>query len=277
MSEEHADYVNDALEMIGQQPAAIIDPPRTVKSLSDNGIADYQVWGWVKTSAKFIAHIKVLRGAKLAIWMCLALSIDETGKCKATIKKICELTGYSHTEVIDSLKELDGMGYLTVERDAKGNIYNPQFVARGESLPSEKTVKKLDSTPAYQVESSPALENSAPSFNRVKRVNTPKGDLVDLELSKLPAMSIRKAVHEYFRLNVNWETKHSRQWMEWAVEQEVTAEQIQRAAETWRSDKLFNWQPPTLKGVFEKWQMLMDAGKVAQPTEHRIKNLEREL
>lgn len=104
-----------------------------------------------------------------------------------------------------------------------------------------------------------------------------KPDLVDLELSKLPAMSIRQAVHEYFRLNTNWETKYNRQWMEWAVEQGITAEQIKTAAETWRSDKAFNWQVPSLKGIFEKWQMLMDAQPEQSPVERRIKNLERDL
>ena len=173
MSEQQADYLSDAMEMMGagyDQPAAVIDPPRTVNALRENGIADYKVWGWVKTSSKFRAHIKILRGAKHAIWHWLALSVDETGKCKETIKSICEGTGYSHTEVIDSLKELDAMGYLSIQRDTKGNVYNPQFVARGGNVPSEVTVKKLDSTPAYQVESSPSEEKSVSSYNRVKRV-----------------------------------------------------------------------------------------------------------
>jgi len=89
-----------------------------------------------------------------------------------------------------------------------------------------------------------------------------KPDLVDLELSKLPAKSIRQAVSEYFKLNTNWETKYNRQWMEWAVDAGITAEQIARAADTWRMDKQFNWQVPTLKGIFEKWQLLMEAGVV---------------
>jgi len=89
--------------------------------------------------------------------------------------------------------------------------------------------------------------------------NNNKLDLVDLELSKLPALSIRSAVSEYFKINVNWDTKTSRQWLEWAHGENITAEQIARAAETWRADKQFNWTHPTLKGIFEKWQMLMDA------------------
>lgn len=279
MSEPKPEYVTEteeALEMLGKgyEPAATIEGPRTVRELTDKGLETFKTWGWIKVSANFIAHIKKLKGAKLAIWQTIALSIDETGKCKLPLRQIEELTGYSHTEVIESIQELQEMGYLGVDKTKKTNIYTPEFAARGAgndpSNGKETLVKKLESTPAYQNESSPSEENSTPSISRVKRVNTPKGDMVDFELSKLPAMSIRKAISEYFKLNTNWETKYNRQWMEWAVEAGITADQIQRAAETWRMDKQFNWQVPTLKGIFEKWQLLMDAspekpkGKVAQ-------------
>ena len=132
-------------------------------------------------SAKFIAHLKNLKGAKLSIWQCIALSIDEDGTCKTTIKQIGELTGYSHTEVIDSLKELEEMGYLAIDREGRGNIYQPVFVARGGNNPQESLVKKLDSTPAYQLESSPARENSVSTFKRVKRVNTGNDSKPDLQ------------------------------------------------------------------------------------------------
>lgn len=276
MSEEQADYISEANDMLGkgyEQPAAIIDPPRTVTALRENGLSDYKVWGWVKTSAKFRSHIKILRGAKHDIWHYLALGVDENGTCKETIKQICEGTGYSHTEVINTLRELDEMGYLSVTKNSKGNIYTPEFVARGENKPTESAVKKVESTPAYQVESTPPIEKSPSIPLRVKRVNTPKGDLVDLELSKLPAISIRKAITEHFRLNVNWETKTSRQFLEWAHGEGITAEQVKTAADVWRMDKAFNWQVPTLKGIFEKWQMLMDAAPNVKstPTEYRPK------
>lgn len=191
MSEEQAGY------KAGEQPAAIIESPRTVRALQDGGLVDYQVWGWVKTSAKFRKHIKVLRGAKHAIWHWLALSVDENGKCKETIKQICEGTGYSHTEVIDSLKELDVMGYLSIQRDTKGNIYNPQFVARGAGMPSEEPVKKLestpaDSTPAYQVDSSPSEAESVPTSNRVKEL-IPKKAIQGIEAAMMQGRTVTES------------------------------------------------------------------------------------
>lgn len=88
-----------------------------------------------------------------------------------------------------------------------------------------------------------------------------KPDLLDaiIHFEQKP-QSIRQAVKEYFKLNVNWDTKLNRQWMEWAVGENITPEQIKHAAEKWRSDRQFNWQVPTLKGIFEKWDLLMDSG-----------------
>lgn len=86
-----------------------------------------------------------------------------------------------------------------------------------------------------------------------------KPDLLDGELHyNLKPTTIRQAIKEYFKLNVNWETKMARQWMEWAVGENITPDQLARAADLWRKDKQFNWQVPTLKGIFEKWPMLAD-------------------
>jgi len=168
-----AGYVAEAVQMLGAGygPAATIESPRTVRELTENGLVETKAWGWVKISAKFKSHIRILRGAKLAIWQCIALSIDEQGKCNLTIKELSAATGYSHTEVIDSIKELQELGYLGVDKTGKKNIYTPEFAARGVGNDPSESVKKLDSTPAYQYESSPSEEKSHPSINRVKRVN----------------------------------------------------------------------------------------------------------
>ena len=172
-----AGYVAEAVEMLGAgyQPAATIESPRVVRELTNDGLREYKAWGWVKVSAKFIAHIRVLRGAKLAIWQCISLSIDETGKCSLSIKELSAMTGYSHTEVIDSVKELREMGYLGVDKTGKKNIYTPEFAARGNGNDPTESVKKLDSTvvessPAYQYESSPSEENSVPSSKELKEL-----------------------------------------------------------------------------------------------------------
>jgi DNA-binding transcriptional regulator GbsR (MarR family) len=162
----------EALDMLGKgydaQPAAIIESPRDVLSLQDKGLVDYKVWGWVKLSAKFRPHIKLLRGAKVSVWLCIALSIDEDGKFSATLKELQELTGYSHTEILASIKELEGMGYLSVNRGGRKNLYEPNFAARGENNPKESLLKKVESTPQHQVDSTPSVEKPQSSIKELK-------------------------------------------------------------------------------------------------------------
>ena len=119
-------------------------------------------------------------------------------------------------------------------------------------------------------ESESTTENTAELSGFSKSIpepSMPKGDLVDavLQYEQKPT-SIRTAIKEYFRLNVNWETKTARQWMEWAVSENITPDQIARAADLWRTDKQFNWSVPTLKGIFEKWPMLNSVG-ITQKTD----------
>lgn len=189
-----------------ESKAAIIERPRTVHAVGEQGLEDYQLYGWVKMSAKFCSHIKRLRGAKLSIWLCLALNIDEDGECKLTQKEICEMTGYSHTEVIDSINEIDIMGFLSVDRGGKKNLYRPVFVSKGKgNSPGKETlVKKLDSTPADSLESSPSLEDSVPTSIKKKK------DIVDgiLEMQNPLQTKERQAINAFeqaFGITRPWE------------------------------------------------------------------------
>ena len=170
MSQDQAEYNS------GGEPAAIIERPRNVLAVKDDGLVDYKVWGWVKMSARFRSHIKKMRGAKLAVWLCLALSIDEQGEFASTVKELEEMTGYSHTEVLSSISELEKMGYLSVNRGGRKYVYLPNFVARGENNPVESQVslvKKVESTPQYQVESSPSIEKMHSSIKELKELTQP--------------------------------------------------------------------------------------------------------
>lgn len=162
MSQDQADYTTEN--------AVEIHPPKQINVLRESGLAEYKVWGWVKLSTQFIYHVRKLKGAKLSIWNVIALMIDENGECKLTIKELQELTDYSHTEIINSLREMDEMGYLSIDRSGKKNLYKPEFSARGENNPTG-TVKKLDSTPVYQVESTPSLEKPHYSIKELKELS----------------------------------------------------------------------------------------------------------
>lgn len=207
MTEQVPEYkteTDEAMEMLGvgydeKQPSVIIQPKRKSVALMDAGLVEYDVWGWVKVSANFINHIQKLNGANLKCWLVIALAIDETGKCKLTIKQLQLLTKLSHTEVISSTKELEEMGYLGVKRNARGNEYEPLFVARG--IGNEPVVKKVESTLVDQVESTPSIGKSHSSIKELKELSgnssNPKDKMdVLLEFEKL-AQRLKNAQIEF--------------------------------------------------------------------------------
>lgn len=192
MSEEKPDYkteVEEALSMLGvgydkNEPAVVIEKPRKDLALYDGSLADYKVWGWVKKSAKFIFHVRRLRGAKLSIWEIVALSIDENGESALSLKDLVTLTGYSRSEVSESLKELEEMGYLTVQKETgKKSIFKPSFAARGESLPSEEPVQFLDGSTrpvsTHRYPSSSPEEKIVPSSRELKELIKQADQTVD--------------------------------------------------------------------------------------------------
>jgi hypothetical protein len=64
-------------------------------------------------------------------------------------------------------------------------------------------------------------------------------------------------VGEHFKLTAVWEAKTNAAALRFLLEQEATPEQIEYAANIWRTDKLFNWQPPNVKGIREHWTDLV--------------------
>lgn len=281
MSEDKPDYVSDALEMIGAGYAAVeIEKPRTSIERRDGQMKEVSKPAFVKISTAFKSELADISGDALKVWLFICLSINRnTGKANPGLRTIAAGVNLAVNTVQKALRELEDHNLLLVDRDTRHyNLYeSPEFVSANRADP---TVSNGDTVAQTVSNSAQTVSNLDPTVSPsviLNQINQNKPDLVDFELSKLPAMSIRQAVHEYFRLNTNWDTKYNRQWMEWAVEQGITAEQIKTAAETWRSDKAFNWQVPSLKGIFEKWQMLMDAQPEQSPVERRIKNLERDL
>jgi hypothetical protein len=263
---------SDAIEMPGRGyvPAVVIERPRKAYGINDSGLKEFQLAGWVKMSARFCLRIKELRGAKLAIWLCISLNIDESGECNLTQNEICKLTGYSRTEIIDSLSELDDMGLLSVDRSGRRNMYRPVYVAKGKG--NDPHVQKLNTSkvqnryaPLDSNESSQAREKIVPTSSKKEKEGVPpivfekankKVDFI-LKATLFPK-AIQDAIRDHFRLTPRWENRYEREWMQWAMGERVTPEQVKVAAEKWRSDKRFNWTVPTLKGILEHWLELIE-------------------
>jgi len=133
MSEQKPEYIVDALEMIGTgyEPAAIIEQP-TKRLVLREGLGEEWTVAWVKLSTAFKPHIKEIRGAPLAVWLYIALSVNKQGVSFPSINKIAEDTGYSRNGVMDAIKELEEKGYMKVRRgERKFNLYEPEFAAIG--------------------------------------------------------------------------------------------------------------------------------------------------
>ncbi len=242
MTEQQEEYITDALEMIG------ISEPRKIVT---------EVSGFIPVFEVVLHHYKDYMTALVfgRMWQYCNMS---DGVCKASLERIGKDLEVSAVTVMRHAEKLVADGYLIDTTPDRRNAPHEYLDGRRVEMKSRITVGMTESKPTV-IKSNPSVINSQLIKQDNTRINNkPKGDLVDLEISKLPAMSIRKAISEYFKLNTNWETKYNRQWMEWAVETGITAEQIARAADIWRMDKQFNWQVPTLKGIFEKWQLLME-------------------
>lgn len=256
----------EALEMLGKgyEPAAIIEQPHQRIVLRDGLNQEWTV-AWVKLSTAFKPHIKELKGAPLAVWLYLSLSINPQGVAFPGIRTMAEEIGYSHQGILDAITTLEEKGYLKVRRgEHRFNLYEPEFAAIGRTNEPSETVKLVESTELTgQVlppnESTFSPNESTPLDLNKKNKNNKSLDILDGILDyQLKPQSIREAFAKFFKLTPNWEAKYNRQFLEWMVQANVTAEQIQRAAKVWGSDKRFNWSHPNLKGIQEHWYQLIE-------------------
>jgi hypothetical protein len=201
---QYASEIEDSAEnariMLGidEQPAAEIHPPKTINTLHEKGLKGQKIWGWVKISANFIYHIKKLKGAKLAIWQVISLSVDENGICNLTVNEIADLAGYSRSETIESIKELDGMGYLAVsKKSGRKSMYSPNFAARGNKTPSnlvDPSRKTTRPAPSLPDPSSPPIENAHSSIKEkeIKELKNNAGKPAQPKVSDFPELVLFK-------------------------------------------------------------------------------------
>jgi hypothetical protein len=99
--------------------------------ISDNGEQEAKRSTYVKFSVKFReSQLAQLKGATLAVFICLALHIEEDGTCFPSVSLICKETGYNRDTVFDALSKLEFRGYIARKqktdretRKFKSNVY----------------------------------------------------------------------------------------------------------------------------------------------------------
>ncbi len=99
--------------------------------ITDNGEQETKRSTCVKFAVKFRdSQLAQLKGATLAVFICLALHIEEDGTCFPSVGLICKETGYNRDTVFDALSKLEFRGYIARKQktDAstkkfKSNVY----------------------------------------------------------------------------------------------------------------------------------------------------------
>lgn len=149
-------------------------------------------------------------------------------------------------------------------RKEQGNV--GRDTSRGNVRRTPKVTSDVTSGVTSDVDTKPTGETHR-NPEEIKSAAEPHSpDILDgmVELQLKPRQ-LQNAIKEHFKLTPNWEAKFNRQFMQWAMGEGVTPELIKRAASTFRSDKRFNWQAPSLKAIQEHWQELTNPEPVAAP------------
>ncbi len=99
--------------------------------VTDTGQQEFKRSTYVKFSVRFRENqLAQLKGATLAVFICLSLHIEEDGTCFPSVGLICKETGYNRDTVFDALSKLEFRGYIARKqktdaktRKFKSNVY----------------------------------------------------------------------------------------------------------------------------------------------------------
>lgn len=163
-----------------------------------------------------------------------------------------------------AIKELKMAGHITRQVEREGGRIK-QYVILVHEMPTSNLPTNLQQAEIPHAGNLTHNNNDSVNKNKDKDIALPQSknqevkDKANKEVDyilkiSLSPKAIQDAVAKFFLLTPNWEgNKFNRQWMAWAMQNDVTPAQIEYAANLWKSDKRFNWQQPGLKGIQEHW------------------------
>jgi hypothetical protein len=197
MTEEKADYITEATEMLGK--GYEIHAPAVVMEMGEGfHLQQVENEAWVKISTSFKKVMPYLKGANLAVFIAISLSINDKGECFPGIDTLADCTGYSRRAVFDAIRELEQTGFLTITHGVKkSNLYHVNaFAAFGDTQPESaelsptsrgaKTAPATDSAKIAPVqkttpmgakndtENAEIVHSSAPELDSLTRTNNEK-------------------------------------------------------------------------------------------------------
>ena len=127
-------------------PVMQFDPPSDQIVQTADGYESAKSLGWIKFSSNFRNQmLRELKGAKLSVFMCISLHLNDKGISFPSIDLIAEETGYHRDTVMEALGELEQIPNLLsiLRKRGKANKYRPYFVSRG---PQNEPVEPVGKT-----------------------------------------------------------------------------------------------------------------------------------
>lgn len=283
MMEQQGDYITDAMEMLGKgyEPSIEIEAPQTVTQRRGGKLVETNRSAFVKIYTSFKEELKDIDGDDLKVWLYLALSVNRhTNDARPGLRKIAEDTGMAVNTVRAAIERLEAKSLLDVEKaDGKQSIYHPSdyVSARRETVSRIDTVAETVSNPDTTVSKNDGTVST--QYRKTAQPEEPEltKDIISdlsienqiflgkINITHSKADEIKNALRRYFKLTPRWSSKFDKEWLQWALSENMTADQIQAAAKKWGSDRRFNWQPQNLKGIAEHWlELIEDAAQSVQ-------------
>ena len=179
--------LKDAIEMMGWGDFEI-HPANTVLVGSDDGLVECEQPTFIQIKTGFRSrHLEKLKGAKLSVFLCIALHMDGKGFAFPSRRTIAKETGYSVGEVSRSVSELESLKMLTVAREINQvNVYHVLQMARfgrGSDLKALPRVTK-STTQGHKkhIEEEPIKKNQEEESHAPK---TRVQSMVEIEVERL--------------------------------------------------------------------------------------------
>ncbi len=127
--------IEEGVELLGgYEPVVAYEPSADVLYRDPAGnMAIGRSPQWIKLGVSFRTYLKQLKGAPLAVYLCICLHVNTHGESWPSYTVLCKETGYSRTSVARAIRKLAGVPGLMqmTRRRNKSTLYKPGLAAYG--------------------------------------------------------------------------------------------------------------------------------------------------
>lgn len=150
MSENQADYITDAMKMLGSgyddSPSVEIEKPRAVVERKGGKLVETERPAFVKIYTSFKDEMRDIDEIAMKVWLYIALSVNrDTGEAHPSLRTLSDRLGFAVNTIRSAIGRLEEKNLLVVERgERKYNRYFPaDYVsARRETVSADDTDDK---------------------------------------------------------------------------------------------------------------------------------------